>query len=85
MYMDKRIPDFMLTIPDNIYRTKKHIVIQHIEFKKSPQYDNALISHDTYFKRTRKRDLEYKSLCENKDNLDGKRIPSTAYTRKYVD
>lgn len=83
--MDTRLPDFMITVPDNIYRTKKHIVIQHIVYNKNPQYDNTLISHDTYYKRTHKRDLEYQSLFIDKDNIDGKRIPSTAYTRQYKD
>jgi len=83
--MDIRIPDFASTFADNIYRTKNHIVTQHMKYEKSDIYDNALISHDTYYRRTFKRDSEYKLLFESKDNIDGKRIPSTAYTRKYID
>lgn len=83
--MDIRIPDFAATFSDNIYRTKNHIVTQHMKYEKSDIYDNALISHDTYYRRTPKRDSEYKMLFEYKDNIDGKRIPSMAYTRKYID
>lgn len=83
--MDIRIPDFAATFSDNIYRTKNHIVTQHMKYEKSDIYDNALISHDTYYRRTPKRDGEYKMLFEYKDNIDGKRIPLTAYTRKYID
>lgn len=83
--MDVRIPDFAATFSDNIYRTKNHIVTQHMKYEKNDIYDNTLISHDTYYRRTPKRDSEYKMLFEYKDNIDGKRIPSTAYTRKYID
>ena len=54
--MDIRIPDFAATFSDNIYRTKNHIVTQHMKYEKSDIYDNTLISHDTYYRRTPKRD-----------------------------
>ena len=67
--MDIRIPDFAATFSDNIYRTKNHIVTQHMKYEKSDIYDNTLISHDTYYRRTPKRDSEYKLLFEYKTIL----------------
>lgn len=80
-----KIPDFIAICADNIYRTKNFIVTQDLQYKENRVLDNVLLSHDTYFKRTKKRDAEYAAFFENKDRIDGRRIPSTSYTRKYVD
>lgn len=79
------IPDFMVACPDNVYRTKDFIVTQELQFKENNVYCNVLLSHDTYYRRTKKRDAEYELAFECKDHIDGKRIPSTSYTRKYID
>lgn len=80
-----KIPDFMVACPDNVYRTKDYIVAQDLQYKDHNVYDNVLLSHDTYYKRTKKRDAEYELMFEDKDHIDGRRIPSTSYTRKYID
>lgn len=81
----KRIPDFIVACPDNVYRTKNYIVTQDLQYKDNVIFDNVLLSHDTYYKRTKKRDSEYLALFSDKGRIDGKRIPSTSYTRKYID
>lgn len=80
-----KLQDFVSIGAQNVYRTKKYIVAQTLIYKTSEVFDNVMLSHDTYFKRTRKRDEQYFFYYFDKDNLDGKRIPSTSYTRKYVD
>lgn len=72
---------------DNVYRTREYIVKQQISTsvnKKS--LITHLISEDTYYLRTPKRDVEYNIIFKVRGkNIDGKRIRSTMYTRKYVD
>ena len=72
---------------DNVYRTREYIVKQQISTSVNK---NSLITHliseDTYYLRTPKRDVEYNIIFKVRDkNIDGKRIRSTMYTRKYVD
>ena len=64
-----KIPDFMVTCPDNIYRTKNFIVAQDLQYKEHDVFDNVLLSHDTYYKRTKKRDEEYMFMFEDKDHI----------------
>lgn len=56
--MEKYIPEF-LRGADNVYRTKYFIVKQTLVIQKSEGEDNLLISYDTYYRRTTKRDLAY--------------------------
>lgn len=79
-----KLPDFVAIGAHNVYRTKNYIVAQTLIYKTSEVFDNVMLSQDTYFKRTRKRDEQYFFYYFDKDNLDGKRIPSTSYTRKYI-
>ena len=45
-----------------------------------------LISDDTYYARTQKRDAEYNVIFgERGKEIDGKRIKSSMFTRKYID
>ena len=76
-------PDFMRGA-NNVYRTKKFIVKQVLTFTESSIEDNAMISFDTYYKRTISRDFYYNLEYKNKSNIEGKRMPSTAYKRQYV-
>lgn len=68
----------------NVYRTKYYIVKQDISVLTSITNYNVLVSSDTYYLRTHKRDAEYEKVFRYKIHLDGKRLPSTTYTRKYV-
>jgi len=72
---------------DNVYRTREYIVKQQISTSVNK---NSLITHliseDTYYLRTPKRNVEYNIIFKVRGkNIDGKRIRSTMYTRKYVD
>ena len=77
-------PDFMGDAM-NVYRTRDYIVKQVVKIKYSDTEDNVVLSHDTFYRRTKRRDREHENIfCECK-NLDGKRIPSTMYARTYID
>lgn len=78
------IPTF-LEDADNVYRTKNYIVKQVMEIQENTVEDNLVISYDTYYRRTPARDLSYNLLYMNKAHPDGKRLPSTLYTRTYID
>lgn len=68
----------------NVYRTPDFIVNQKIEFKDDPERGVAFVSRDTYYRRTPVRDAEYELLFFMRDRVDGRRLPSTMYTRRYV-
>lgn len=69
----------------NVYRTKHYIVKQILSYEEHNELDNILISQDTFYKRTKSRDKEYKKIFANKMNIDGKRIKTASFTRKYED
>ena len=68
----------------NIYRTRDFIVKQVIEVLVNRQESNAVVSHDTFIYRTKIRDRFYEILFCARKNIDGKRLPSTMYDRKYI-
>ena len=70
---------------DNVYRTKKYIVKQELSFEVNYFHDNMLVSHDTYYLRTAARDIQYDKEYMGKYNLNGRRIVTGVYTRRYVD
>ena len=78
------MPDFMINA-NNVYRTKHYIVKQQVTIVTSNNNEAYLISNDTYYLRTARRDFEYSCIFSKRYNLDGKRLPSSTYTRKYVD
>ena len=77
-------PDFMIDAM-NVYRTRDYIVKQVVGIKHSETEDTVVLSHDTVYRRTRRRDREYENIFWERKNLDGKRIPSTMYARTYID
>lgn len=81
--MEKYIPEF-LQGADNVYRTKNFIVKQMLVIQESEGEDNLLISYDTYYRRTTKRDLAYNMAFMDKSNIEGRRLPSSTYARTYV-
>lgn len=68
----------------NVYRTKFYIVKQVIDVKCDSEMSNALLSHDTYYLRNKSKDKEYEKIFAKKQKIDGKRLPSTMYSRTYV-
>ena len=84
VFDEDEIPDFALTA-SNVYRTRHFIVRQRLAYSKSELFGGLLCSHDTYFRRTHERDLEYEDLFLDRLDPDGKRIPALMHSRKYVD
>ena len=82
--MERFIPVY-LQDADNVYRTRHFIVKQVLGIHESEEENNQVISVDTYYRRTPKRDLAYNLAYQDKVNLEGKRLPSTMYTRTYID
>lgn len=80
----KNIPSFVKEAT-NVYRTKEFIVKQVIDIQYDSQEVANVFSHDTYYKRTPARDRQYEYLFSERRILNGKRLPSTAYSRRYVD
>ena len=78
------VPDFMVDAM-NVYRTRDFIVKQVIGIKYSDVENIAVISNDTFYRRTKKRDREYERIFWERKQINGKRIPSTMYARTYVD
>ena len=70
---------------DNVYRTKDYIVCQKVTLCHSGKGNTLLLSNDTYLLRTAKRDAEYEFAYKVRGkHIDGKRMCSGSYTRKYV-
>ena len=82
--MKKYRPDFMRGAR-NVYRTKDFIVKQNIMISANDVENFEICSRDTYYLRTTKRDKEYETIFASRRHIDGKRLPSTMYTRKYVE
>lgn len=82
--MSQILPEFAVGAT-NVYRTKYFIVKQSVSVNCDEFEGNSVISHDTYYMRTRKRDAEYEQLFDARRHLNGKRLPTTMYTRRYVD
>lgn len=70
---------------DNVYRTENYIVKQQISFIESDVGTTMVLSDDTYYLRTPQRDAEYEFAFQGKPHINGKRLKSASYTRKYVD
>ncbi len=72
---------------DNVYRTREYIVKQQISTSLDEEtLINHLISDDTYYARTKSRDIDYEIIFADRGKkIDGKRMKSAMYTRKYID
>lgn len=82
--MKNQIPEY-LTKADNVYRTRDYIVIQRISIVREGLEDPESISRDVYIRRTRQRDAEYEAIGRKRRNIDGKRLPTTLQTRRYIE
>ena len=77
------IPDFCEEAV-NVYRTKKHIVKQDISVEMTDSGDTIIFSNDVFYERTKIRDKQYEHIFAERKNMNGKRLPSTSYTRRYI-
>ena len=69
----------------NVYRTKHYIIKQLVGIRTDAEIDNAIFSQDTFIRRTKARDREYENIFKDRLHIDGKRLPSTMCSRKYID
>ena len=67
----------------NVYRTKSYIVKQDISVEITDGGETIIFSNDVFYERTKTRDKQYEQLFTGRKNLNGKRLPSTSYTRRY--
>lgn len=70
---------------ENVYRTRDYIVKQELYLIVNAEQNNAVLSVDTYYRRTLLRDSKYQLLYKDRKHIDGKRIPSNTYIRTYID
>ena len=71
---------------DNVYRTKDFIVCQRVSLYRSGNGNTLLMSDDIYLLRTRSRDADYELVYKVRGKrINGKRMRSGSYTRKYID
>lgn len=72
--------DFVNEDTTNVYRTEEFIVSQHICFSSDSLGTTRILSEDTYYSRTKLRDLLYEKLFTS----DGKRLHSSMFVRTYI-
>ena len=70
---------------ENVYRTRNYIVKQELYLIVNAEQNNAVLSVDTYYRRTLLRDSKYQLLYKDRKHIDGKRLPSNTYIRTYID
>lgn len=71
---------------DNVYRTENYIIKQKVHICRNSAKEVQIMSEDTYYLRTFKRDCEYESVFRaERSNLDGKRFPTTMHIKRYVE
>ena len=83
---NKTQSDSFLSGADNVYRTENYIVKQKVTLMANRSSGKVvLMSDDTYYLRTAKRDREYEFVFANRQGgIDGRRIASGVYTRTYI-
>lgn len=69
----------------NVYRTRKYIVTQDIYLSECVDGSSVLFSKDTYYLRNRKLDKQYETQFKDREYINGKRVHTTMYTRKYFE
>ena len=77
-------PEFMKGAT-NVYRTRDYIVKQVVGLKCDDNGNSVIVSHDTFYRRTRQRDREYETAFCVRTYIDGKRIRVFMSERRYVD
>ena len=70
---------------ENVYRTRDYIVKQELYLIVNVEQNTAVLSVDTYYRRTLLRDSKYLLLYKDRKHIDGKRLPSNTYIRTYID
>ena len=79
----ERIPDFCKDAV-SVYRTKQYIVKQDISLERDDNGDIIVLSVDVFYERNFLRDKQYERIFAKRKFINGKRVPSTSYSRRYV-
>ena len=79
------IMDGIATKNGNVYRTKHYIVRQRIQIQVTATGSKLMLSADTYYARTKQRDMIFDKFFTGYKPKDGKRIKTAMYSRTYVD
>ena len=74
-----------LELASNAYRTKEYIVTQRITFRSNKTEGTMVLSVDTFYKRTKEREVIYERLFGQRYDIDGKRVKTTMSSRSYVE
>ena len=69
---------------NNVYRTKKYIVKQELSLDTENEFGTHTVSCDTFYERTEARDKKYEKYFAGRRYIDGRRVPSMVYMRKYI-
>ena len=67
----------------NVYRTKKYIVKQDVFLEYDKCGNSRIYSKDTYYLCNKQLDKEFEYIFKDRDCVNGKRVHSTLYTRRY--
>ncbi|MBQ3213953.1 MAG: hypothetical protein IJB10_02980 [Clostridia bacterium] len=79
--MDKKF----LTKADNVYRTSNYIIRQDVFFLNLNKCNCLILCKDIFYLRTPKRDKEYEDYFKDREeDINGKRVHSSLYIRKYI-
>lgn len=76
------VPDFLVNAT-NVYRTRGYIVRQEIVLQ-DDELGTYLFSRDTYSRCTHKHDREFEDVFADRIDLNGSRIKTAMYLRRYV-
>ncbi len=68
----------------NVYRTEQYIVVQSFGVQFNKISGSVTVSYDTYYPRTEELDDLFEEMHSERYCIDGKRLHSTMYVRKYV-
>ena len=77
-----KTPEF-LENATNVYRTKNYIVKQDIYLEYDNSGNSRVFSKDTYYLRNKQLDKEFEYIFKDRDYVNGKRVHTTLYTRRY--
>ena len=77
-----KIPEFLQNAT-NVYRTARYIVKQDIYLEHDEFGNSRIYSKDTYYLRNKQLDKEFEYIFKNRDYVNGKRVHTTLYTRRY--
>lgn len=69
----------------NVYRTRNYIVTQEIYLNECVDGSSVLFSKDTYYLRNKKIDKRYEKEYKDREFINGKRVHTTMYVRKYFE